>query len=489
MTARIFVKLILAVTGVLAVALTSVSLIATPRVRDSFLNSLERELTEKAHALALALPRDPSEFARMGQAAGSRLTWVDPDGKVLADSEADPTTMDNHANRPEIVLARAGKIGFVTRTSSTFGTEFSYLAIPVNVPAPGSALRLAVSADQVDARVRELRNSVLLATTLAFVPAVLLAAWFARRASASLGRIIDYTRTLTQGNFRTRLEGSGRGEFGLLSANLNETSEKLQFMMERLDAEHAELEKVERVRKDFVINVSHELRTPLASILGYTDTLLDGALNEPQNAVKFLNIIRQNTERLTRLTADLLVLSRIELGQQRFKFASYSVNRLVNDDVDAMQPLAARKGIVLNVELATESLEVFADAEAVHQILTNLLENAIKYTPDGGVVTVGANPSGASHIEFFVRDSGMGIPPEDLARLFERFYRVDKARSRALGGTGLGLAIVKHLTRAQGGEVRVESRVDKGSTFYFTLPVNDLGIDELGAVQQELTVQ
>lgn len=489
MTARIFVKLILAVTGVLAVALTSVNLIATPRVRASFMNSLNRELTEKAHALALALPRDPSEFARMGENMGARLTWVGPDGSVLADSEADPATMENHASRPEIVEAMAGRSGFVQRMSSTVGVEFAYLTMPVNSPATGSVLRLAVSSEQVDQRVRELRNSILLATTLAFIPAGLLAAWFARRASASLGRIIEFTRILTQGNFRARLQGSDRGEFGLLTANLNETSEKLQFMMERLEAEHAELEKVERIRKDFVINVSHELRTPLASILGYTDTLLDGALNEPQNAVKFLNIIRQNTERLTRLTADLLVLSRIELGQQRFKFASCSVNRLIGDDVDAMQPLAVRKGIALKVEPAAEALEVFADTEAVHQILTNLLENAIKFTPDGGTVTVGARPLGASHVEFFVRDSGMGIPPEDLSRLFERFYRVDKARSRALGGTGLGLAIVKHLTRAQGGEIRVESRIDKGSTFYFTLPVNDLGLDESGAVQQELTAQ
>jgi two-component system phosphate regulon sensor histidine kinase PhoR len=151
-----------------------------------------------------------------------------------------------------------------------------------------------------------------------------------------------------------------------------------------------------------------------------------------------------------------------------------------------MLPLAQRKKIALHLEPAPESAEVFADAEAVHQILTNLLENAIKYTPEGGTVTVGARVVDPDHVEFFVRDSGMGIPAEDLARLFERFYRVDKARSRALGGTGLGLAIVKHLTRAQGGDVRVESKVDKGSTFFFTLPVQDLGLDESGAIQQEL---
>src|SRR5262249_45152032 len=133
--------------------------------------------------------------------------------------------------------------------------------------------------------------------------------------------------------------------------------------------------------------------------------------------------------------------------------------------------------------------EVFCDAEAVHQILSNLLDNAIKYTSEGGRVTVGAKPIDGARIEFFVRDTGWGIPPEDVARLFERLYRVDKARSRALGGTGLGLAIVKHLARSQGGEVRVESKVDQGSTFFFTLPIQDLGLAESGAIQKELTVQ
>jgi signal transduction histidine kinase len=488
MTARIFIKLILAITGVLAVALTAVNLIATPRVRQGFLDNLKRELIEKARTVELSLPLDASEFSRISKASAMRLTWVAPDGRVLADSERDPATMENHATRPEIAEALQGHIGHSERPSATVGIGYHYTAIPVMLPTPGSVLRVAVPSTEVDDRVRALLNTVLLATALAFLPAGLLAALFARQASNRLGRIIDFTRTLTQGNFKMRLDGGhGRAELDLLTANLNELSEKMQFMVTRLEAEQSELEKLERVRKDFVINVSHELRTPLASIQGYTETLLDGAVEEPATATKFLQIIRQNTERLTRLTADLLVLSRIELGQQKFKFASYSVNRLLTDNVDSMFPLAQRKGITLNLEPAPESAEVFADAEAVHQVLTNLLENAIKYTPDGGAVTVGARPVEGGFIEFFVRDTGIGIPPEDLARLYERFYRVDKARSRALGGTGLGLAIVKHLTRSQGGEVRVESRVDRGSTFYFTLPINDLGLDESGAIQQELT--
>lgn len=489
MTARIFIKLILAVTGVLAVALTSVNIIATPRVRATFLSSLESELREKAQELELVLPRDASEFPRMGQLVGGRITWIAPDGKVLADSEADPTRMENHSTRPEVAQALAGKTGTSLRPSSTVGIDFFYVAIPVKIPAVGSVLRLAVSAAEVDERVRELKNTVLLATTLAFIPAVLLAGWFARRASGRLGRIIDFTRGLTEGKFDSRLHESTRGELGALAANLNETSEKLQFMLARIESEHAELEKVERIRKDFVINVSHELRTPLASIQGYTETLLDGAVEQPALAQKFLNIIRQNTERLTRLTADLLVLSRVELGQQTFKFASISVARLLQDNADSMLPLARSKNITLTVDAPAGDPEVFCDAEAVHQILTNLTENALKYTPEGGAVTLGGRLISGDKVEFFVKDTGTGIPADDLNRLFERFYRVDKARSKALGGTGLGLAIVKHLTLAQGGDVRVESQLNKGSTFFFSLPTQDLGISETGAVQQEFMTQ
>jgi two-component system phosphate regulon sensor histidine kinase PhoR len=212
-------------------------------------------------------------------------------------------------------------------------------------------------------------------------------------------------------------------------------------MLDRLETEHAELEKLENIRKDFVINVSHELRTPLASIQGYTETLLDGALHDPANNLKFLNIIRQNAERLARLTADLLTLSRAELRQQELKFALYYVNRLLTDNLDGMRPIAERRGVQLVLGRAPEDAEVFCDAEAVHQILTNLLDNAIKYTPDAGTVTVGAKHLGdaSGRVEFFVRDTGPGIPADDLPRLFERFYRVDKARSGPWGApAGLG---------------------------------------------------
>jgi len=486
LTARIFSKLILSLVAVLALALIAVDVLVTQRVQQTFLQRLSQELAEKARTIALILPQE-TQLSQLAKATGARITWVDASGRVLGDSDADPRTMENHKGRPEIADALQGQIGSSLRLSPTLGFRLFYVAIPYR----GGALRLAVPSTAIDAQVRAIRNDVLLSTALAFLPFVILAAIFARYISGRLGAIIDFTRQLAEGNFRARLPGSSRGELGLLSTKLNETSEKLEFMLDRLETEHAELEKLENIRKDFVINVSHELRTPLASIQGYTETLLDGALHDPTNNLKFLNIIRQNAERLARLTADLLTLSRVELGQQELKFALYYVNRLLTDNLDGMRPIAGRRGVQLVLDRAPENAEVFCDAEAVHQILTNLLDNAIKYTPDGGTVTVGARPLGAgdasTRVEFFVRDTGPGIPADDLPRLFERFYRVDKARSRALGGTGLGLAIVKHLARSQGGEVRVESQVDKGSTFFFILPVHDLGLADSSAIQKELT--
>jgi two-component system phosphate regulon sensor histidine kinase PhoR len=243
------------------------------------------------------------------------------------------------------------------------------------------------------------------------------------------------------------------------------------------------------VRKDFVINVSHELRTPLASIQGYTETLLDGAIHDSEHNMRFLTIIRQNAERLARLTGDLMTLSRLELRTTKFQFFSYYVNDLVMDCVDSMRPMAEKNHVRLAVIPAGDAVEVFCDSESLHQIMSNLLDNALKYTPEGGLIEVTARAleGEPEMVEIAVRDSGIGIPAEELHRLFERFYRVDKARSRQLGGTGLGLAIVKHLVRAHKGAVRVESDPGKGSTFAFTLPVHDVGLADDGAVEAELT--
>lgn len=490
MTGKIFFKLIGAVLCLLIVALGAVDILATQVVESTYQETLVRELTDKGAMLAMGLEQGldlrqaPVVRAFAGRTRG-RLTLIAHDGQVLSDSDASTGHMENHRGRPEIEAALTGRIGSARRKSTTMGVDFLYVAVPVR----DGALRLAVPLAEIQDQVNTIRRRMLVSTALAFLPAILLALWFARLIARRLGSIIDYAAQLARGNFHARLTKTGTDELGLLERKLNETGEKLEGMFQELEREHAELEKVERVRKDFVINVSHELRTPLASIQGYTETLLDGAMDDPQHNTRFLQIIRQNAERLANLTADLLTLSRVELKQQKFSFASYNVARLLENTVESMTPIARKKNIRLTLVPAPQPVEAFCDAEAVNQVVTNLVDNALKYTPDGGEIAVSARLlPGQRTVEVAVKDTGIGIPPDELPRLFERFYRVDKARSRELGGTGLGLSIVKHLVRAQGGDVRVESALGQGSTFLFTLPVEDMGMSEDSDIRTQLTV-
>jgi two-component system phosphate regulon sensor histidine kinase PhoR len=494
LTAKIFLKLLFVVFCVLIVALAALDILVSGRARSDYVEQRTQELIQKARMLALLSPKGfadlPAEkFKALGTEAGVRLTVVTPDGVVLADSEADPVGMENHGSRPEVISALRGHEGASHRLSPTLGVESLYVAIPI----PTGALRLAVPLSDIERQVTVLRKEILMSMVLAFIPAMLVAAFFARSVSARLGSIIEYAGRLADGGFRTRLRWAGKDELTQLAIKLDETGAKLENTFDELRREHGELEKLEKIRKDFVINVSHELRTPLASIQGYTETLLNGALYDADNNVRFLDIIRQNAERLANLTRDLLTLSRIELKLQKFQFASYYVDPLIEHCVDSLLPLAEAKNITISIEKAPAGTEVFCDSEAVHQALSNLVDNAIKYTPEGGSIHVAAHvlplvEGQPEAVEFSVRDTGIGIPKEDLPRLFERFYRVDKARSRALGGTGLGLAIVKHLVRSQGGTVRVESEYGRGATFAFTVPVQDLGLSEEGEVKAGLTV-
>jgi len=233
-----------------------------------------------------------------------------------------------------------------------------------------------------------------------------------------------------------------------------------------------ELRRLEQVRTEFVANVSHELRTPLTAIQGYLETLLSGALEERQNARRFLEIVFRHTERLGRLLNDLTDLSNIELGRVSLKLAPTRLDEVVDTVLAIMGPKAASGRVSLSSRLSAELPSVLADRDRLVQVVLNLVDNAVKYTPQSGRVTVQARTAGEGHVEIDVIDNGIGIPPVDLPRITERFYRVDKARSRELGGTGLGLAIVKHLVFAHGGQLRIESEPGRGTTVHVTLPID-----------------
>src|SRR5574337_1795056 len=251
-----------------------------------------------------------------------------------------------------------------------------------------------------------------------------------------------------------------------------------------------ELRRLEMVRTEFVANVSHELKTPLTSIRGYLETLLEGGLEDRTHARPFLEVIHKHTERLGRLLDDLMDLSNLELGKVTLHRQPTVLAEVVGHAMTIYEPQAAKQEIELLAEVPDDLPHVLADHDRLVQILINLLDNGLKFTPKGGRVTVTAKivrgarcevqtpkpetQSLSEAIEIAVQDTGVGIPSQDLPRITERFYRVDRARSRELGGTGLGLAIVKHLVKAHGGDLTIESELNKGTTVRFTLPIAPL---------------
>jgi two-component system phosphate regulon sensor histidine kinase PhoR len=271
------------------------------------------------------------------------------------------------------------------------------------------------------------------------------------------------SRRMHQGEIRT---GDPNGR--IVSASVfplpAESDERQHFLLVAQDI--SELRRLETIRRDFVANVSHELRTPLASIRAMAETLQDGAWADSTVAVEFLETIIKETERLTRISEDLLTLSQAESGTPEKK--PFNLAALLRTVIGRFLPQAEKAGIALSIEVP-EELHAYANADQIEQVIVNLVDNAIKYTPADGWVRVWAERE-AEGILVHVADTGIGIMSEDLPRIFERFYRVDKARSRQSGGTGLGLSIVKHIVESHGGYVKVESEFNRGSTFTFYLP-------------------
>ena len=252
-----------------------------------------------------------------------------------------------------------------------------------------------------------------------------------------------------------------------LSNNLQGMQEEIKgmFIKARNDVDY--LKRLERIRSEFLGNVSHELRTPIFSIQGYIETLLNGAISDQKVNKNFLAKANQHTINLNNLLNDLIDISMIESGEMRMSFRYFNVKEYLENTLTEMKPLADEKNIHLILEPVREKLQLFGDRNKLKQVFVNLLTNAIKYTEAGTVTVIVQEEDDFGKI--IIRDTGIGIPPEDIPRIFERFFRVDKARSRSVGGTGLGLAIVKHIVEAHGSKVEVKSEPGKGSEFSFRL--------------------
>ncbi len=253
----------------------------------------------------------------------------------------------------------------------------------------------------------------------------------------------------------------------ILSGNLKNLQEEIRLMFEKSKNDIEYLKRLERMRTEFLANVSHELRTPIFAIQGYIETLQNGALNDPNVNTYFLEKANQHTTNLNNLLNDLIDISMIESGEMRMSFRYFNINEYMKNIVAELLPTAEDKGLELIYQPVNDKLQLFGDKNKLRQVMINLIQNSIKYTESGKVEVLVKEE--AKFGEIIIRDTGIGIPKEDLDRIFERFYRVDKARSRAVGGTGLGLAIAKHIIEAHGSKIEVKSVVDEGSEFSFKL--------------------
>lgn len=288
------------------------------------------------------------------------------------------------------------------------------------------------------------------------------AMWKRRAIDAPLEETAAAAERLARGSLDARVSPEAAARLGGLGTTVN-------LLAERFQHDVAELGRLEEARREFVANVSHELRTPLAVIKAYSETLSSGGLEDSANRAGFVHEIEAAAERMSNLVDDLLSLAALDSGRHPPAFEPLTLGTIAAEVAASLMPLAARKAIVLRVEPFHDMPAVRADREMLKRVLSNLVDNAIKYSGERGLVRVGAS-SEAGRVTVWVADDGPGIPLEALPRVFERFYRVDKARSRELGGTGLGLSIVKHIVEVHGGTVSAESRLGEGSTFRFTLP-------------------
>jgi len=294
----------------------------------------------------------------------------------------------------------------------------------------------------------------MLAGAIAAVLALVMARWLARGMTQPLRDMADASRRMETGDYSTRIYTTTRDEVGQLGAAFNRMSR--------------ELDNLEASRRDLVANVSHELKTPITAIRAHLENLLDGV--EEPNA-EILQVMLSQSERLGRLVEQLLDLSRLESGEVPLRREEISLGPLVSRVMSEIEVARAARAVEVLSDLPNDLPTIEADPERVHQVIFNLVDNAVRYTPEGGEVRIAAQRHNGS-IEVSVADTGVGIPPDALPRLFERFYRVDGARTRDDGGTGIGLAIARSVVEAHGGTIRAESEFGRGSTFTFDLPVS-----------------
>ncbi len=509
----------------------------------------------------------------LGTRTGTRYTVIAADGRVIADSEENPATMDNHRDRPEIMAAANNGMGTSTRFSRTVSAQSMYLAIPVMKDGLLSGfVRTSATLEAIEHRRSAVRRGIALALVLPVIAALGFGLLLANSFTRPILDMTDAARAVAGGDHARRLRIDRGDEIGVLADALNTMTEQLRSQIDTMAGDrnttlailagmvegvvavdrdervvHAnaaaqailgidgraalgrriwevtrvvevsealgeamrqnrvrvsevriptpqkdqviqltatplrnageqidgavvvlhdvsELRQLESVRRDFVANISHELKTPLTAIRGLVETLIDDRRMDRETHDRFIEKIRDQSMRLTNLVSDLLTLSRLESGAGGLRFEAMDLRETVAESFRTQHHVAESKQVGMFSGMPDHAVTIEGDGEAMRELVDNLVSNAIKYTPAGGRVDVRLTTENGSAV-LEVADTGIGIPPEEQSRVFERFYRVDKARSRQLGGTGLGLSIVKHVALAHGGSVSLKSATGRGSTF------------------------
>jgi two-component system phosphate regulon sensor histidine kinase PhoR len=568
------------------VTLVSISLYLSGYFQNFIENSWKQNLTGQARLyaeLTVSTIKKGAPYTAVSDlvfaAAGdstNRVTIILPDGQVITDNQADPDTMENHSTRPEVVAALEGKTGSDIRTSSTLGSRFLYVAVPVYDSGKIIAVsRVAVSLSTLDNSIKKVQIFLVIFSSSAIILVVLFSLFFAIRKNNPLTLLTDTVEGIRRGEPKNIRLSQRRDEIGLLASSFFDLTDQLNQQILDLKNERMKLaailtnmtdgailvnsegvvtlinpaarhlfkfyedlvaqprtlievvrtheivniwnqcqqnndqqtvafetpvdreylqvigtrlkpslpeftlllfqnmttqRKLETVRRDFVSNVSHELRTPLASLKALTETLQEGALNDPPAAQRFLSQMDDEIDNLTQMVQELLELSRIESGKVPLQKKLVDPLEVIEPAVQRMALQAQRSNLSLKIDCPEKLPQIDADSSRLQQVVVNLIHNAIKFTLPGGSIFVSAL-KGDKKIIFSIKDTGIGILPDDLNRIFERFYKADRARSG--GGTGLGLSICRHLVEAHGGKIWAESRPGEGSTFSFSIPLAD----------------
>ncbi len=454
------------------VAVFALNFFASLKLRQDFESKISERLRTNALLVADIL-RGPlrdgeskviqEKVTNLADELGLRITAIDHQGTVLGDSEKDPSEMENHTDRSEVIDAMKDGFGQSTRPSETLGYNMKYVA--VRVGGDGDVLgvvRFAMPLSEVQLEMQAIYRAVLFGAAAALVIALTISYFVSKSMTSPIREMKEIAQRLASGDFSRKVRIKNKDELGELAKSLNTMADELQSKIENL-------KRLDRVRTDFVANVSHELKTPLTLIKGYIETLEDKAINDTEKAGKFVSIIKEHTNRLSNIIDDLLSLSELELSRDSIVKSEFDLKSLIDDIVLGFGHALAAKQQKLTLEVQGQDFKISADRDKIEQVFVNLIDNSIKYTGESGKIEICLDRQNGE-VVVTVEDNGIGIPREDLDRVFERFYRVDKARSRQLGGTGLGLGIAKHIVLAHKGEIRIESDVNRGTKVFVTLP-------------------